>query len=65
MTSENKYRIFCCGKTGEDSEAGILITMIPLQVGQVHRIKGRQRWCEWISENHAGEPLANFRLVTK
>lgn len=60
---QNRYRIFCCGETGADSEAGVLFTMIPLEVGHIHKIKGRDWWCEWISENSAGEPLANFRLV--
>jgi hypothetical protein len=59
-----RTRIFCCGKTGEDSIDGHLDTMIPLQAGHIHIIKGRKWRCEWVDKNDDGDPLANFRLET-
>lgn len=56
-----KARIFCCGLTGLSSEAGWLETMVPLQVGHTHLIKGRYWLCVRVTENRAGEVLAHFR----
>jgi len=62
--NSNTYKIFCCGKTGEDSEAGTLVTMLPLAPGHIHTINGREWRCEWVDKNMSGQPLANFRPAT-
>ncbi len=55
------YRIFCIGDTAKSCEAGHLTTLIPLEVGHVHKIKGKDWKCTVVSENMDGEPLADFR----
>lgn len=59
----HRYRVFCCGATGEDCVSGMLETVLPLEPGHRHMIKGREWYCEWVDKNTEGEPLANFRLV--
>lgn len=56
-----KARIFCVGETGDDCVSGWLETMIPLQVGHTHLIKGRYWLCVRVSEIRGGETIADFR----
>jgi len=52
------YRIFCCGTTGEDSIVGRLSTMIPLEIGHVHKINGEWWRCDWVGVNINYRPSA-------
>lgn len=60
----HRMKIFCIGETAEESVAGDLETMIPLEVGHIHFIKGRKWRCTHIEDNIYGEPLADFRPAT-
>lgn len=57
----NRIKIFCIGETAEASASGDLETMLPLEVGHIHQIKGRKWECTRIENNIHGEPLADFR----
>ena len=57
----HKTRIFCIGEDAERSIAGHLDTMIPLEVGHCHKIKGRLWVVTELAKNFRGETLADFR----
>lgn len=45
-----RFAVFCVGKDAEDCVSGELETMIPLQVGHIHRMKGRGWKCEHVEQ---------------
>ncbi len=60
-----KSRVFCMGEKPEDCIAGMLETMQPVKVDDVHTIKGDKWKCSQVSKNINGETLLTFRLNTK
>lgn len=55
-----RHRVVCIGEDVDSSYVGELMTMIPIEMGQVHTIKDRQWSVSRVSENGRGEPLIDF-----
>lgn len=56
----HRYDIFCCGETPRASVAGTLETLLPLERGHVHVIKGRRWRCVNV-HIHSKGAMADFR----
>ena len=54
-------QVLCLGETAETTVAGRLETMIPVEVGHIHTIKGRRWKCYYKGLNGFGKPLAEFK----
>ena len=59
----NITRVFAMSENVEGCFAGQLTTLIKLEVGHIHKIKGRDFVVKRISKNTFGEPLADLELI--
>lgn len=56
----NSYIVFGLGRNVDECITGRLETILPVQIGHRHYMKGRWWVCEWVGTKGGGKPGADF-----